>query len=115
MHPLGRPLLMLKQYLDMRLSGAPAWQRVAAGLGLAIACLALIAIGVLSGHYVMTAVGAVLAVGFTRQGVAAARRRWRRGQAGSELAGPVTEPGEQRSQADDDAVDPRSLPRGVVP
>ncbi len=106
MHPLGRPLLMLKQYLDMRLANAPGWQRVAAGLGLIIACLALIAIGVFSGHYVMTAVGALLAAGFAGQGVAGARRRWRR-QADSPAAG-ATESRELRTPVADEGADPRS-------
>jgi thiosulfate reductase cytochrome b subunit len=78
MHPVGRAVLMLKQYLDMRLSGAPAWQRIAAWLGLVTACLVMIAVGVLTGHYVLSGVGALLAAGVTGQGVAAVRRRWPR-------------------------------------
>lgn len=75
MHPLGRSLLMLKQYFDLRLADAPSWRRVAVQLGLVIACLALIAVGIFSGHYVMSVVGALLAAGITGQGVAAVRRR----------------------------------------
>jgi hypothetical protein len=81
---IGRPLLMLKQYLELRLAGAPAWKRAAAGIGLFAICLAVIAIGFLTAHYVLILVGAVLALLMVRQGTAAIRRGRRRGEPGSE-------------------------------
>lgn len=77
---IGRPLMMLKQYLDMRLAGAPAWKRTAVGVGAVIVCLALIAVGFLTAHYVLMGVGAVLAVAVASQGVTAVRHGRRRHQ-----------------------------------
>jgi hypothetical protein len=71
----GRLIIYIKQYLDQRLGGAPAWQRAAAGLGIAVVGLALIAAGVLTLHFGFVIVGALLIIGMVRQGVAGVRRR----------------------------------------
>jgi hypothetical protein len=70
----GRLFIYLKQYLDRRLAGAPAWQRAAAGLGIVLAGLALITAGVFTLHAGFIVVGALLIVATGRQGVAAIRR-----------------------------------------
>ncbi len=44
----GRILIMLRQYLDQRLTAARAWQRAAAGTGMIILALAGTAIAVLA-------------------------------------------------------------------
>ncbi len=114
MHPLGRSLLMLKQYLDMRLAGAPAWLRVAAELGLILACLALFVVGVLTGHYVLSGVGVLLAVLIAGQGVAVIRHRWRHAQAGPGTAGAMTDSPDQGTQIGESAGDRRSLRKGAL-
>jgi hypothetical protein len=71
----GRLFIYLKQYLDQRLAGAPGWQRAAAGLGIIVVGLALIAAGALTLHIGFILVGALLIVATGRQAVAALRRR----------------------------------------
>jgi hypothetical protein len=71
----GRLVSYLKQYLDQRLAGAPGWQRAAAGLGIGVVGLALIAAGALTLHPSLVLVGALLIVATGGQGVAAVRRR----------------------------------------
>ncbi len=71
----GRLFIYLKQYLDQRLAGAPAWQRAAAGLGIVAVGLALIAAGALTLHVGFIIVGALLIVATVRQAVVGVRRR----------------------------------------
>lgn len=70
----GRLFILVKQYLDQRLAGAPAWRRAAAGLGTALG-LALIAAGLLTLHIGLIVAGAILIVLTVRQGAAAIRHR----------------------------------------
>lgn len=71
----GRLFIYLKQYLDQRLAGAPAWQRAAAGLGMVALGLALVAAGALTLHAGLIVVGALLIVWTGRQAVTSVQRR----------------------------------------
>jgi hypothetical protein len=70
---IGRPLMMLKQYLDVPLASGPAWKRAAVGVAAVTICLAMIAVGLVTAHYVLTSVGAALALVTVRQGLTAIR------------------------------------------
>jgi hypothetical protein len=74
----GRMFLFLRQYLDQRLAGAPAWQRAAVGTAMALLGLALAAVGVLLAHIGFIMMGAILAIAPVCQGAAAVRRKLRR-------------------------------------
>lgn len=89
---VGRLLLMLKQYLDRRLAGAPSWKRVAGAIGMLAVCLGLAAAGLFTAHYSLVVVGAVMALGVLRQGAVAARQG-RRTRHSVEPGGPGGKPG----------------------
>lgn len=96
---IGRPLMMLKQYLDLRLAAAVMWKRVAVTAGLLGLCLALIPIGLLIGHYVLVIVGVILALGIVVQGAGAIRHRRRADQSDLPSAPADAVPGEESADA----------------
>jgi hypothetical protein len=72
---IGRTVMMLKQYLDLRLAGAPVWKRILVTVVLIALCLALVPVGLLTCHYVLAVVGAILALGIVAEGVLALLHR----------------------------------------